>query len=285
LAKTMNSEKFVIRPMTLSDLELVIQWEAAEGWNPGINDAVPFYAADKNGFLIGEINGTPISSISAVKYGDAFAFIGIYIVQPAWRGQGYGLQTWNAAGNLLGNIPTALDAVLQQANNYSKFGFKPAYHHLRYQGIGQAGIIPQGVVSLTDIPFADVLNYDNNHFPASRSAFLQAWINHPEHCGYAMIKEGSLCGYGVIRPCYTGWKIGSLFADDAEIALSLFQALMTQAENQVIFIDIPDINPDAIALVESYGMQPVFECVRMYTHNIPDINMAHIFGVTTLELG
>ena len=281
----MSTDKFIIRPMTLADLELVIQWEATEGWNPGINDAIPFYSADSSGFLIGEIDGTPISSISAVRYGDSFAFMGIYIVQPAWRGKGYGLQTWNAALKLLGDRPTALDAVLQQVNNYSKFGFKPIYHHLRYQGIGQAGVIPEGIVWLRDITFADVVSYDNLYFPASRPAFLNTWINHSEHKAYGMIQDGKLCGYGVIRPSYTGWKIGPLFANSTEIAECLFVALITHAENQPVFIDVPNINTLAIALVENRKMLPIFECVRMYTHDIPNIEINHIFGVTTLELG
>lgn len=281
----MSTDRFIIRPMTLADLELVIQWEATEGWNPGIDDAIPFYSADPSGFLIGEIDGTPISSISAVRYGDSFGFIGIYIVQPAWRGQGYGLQTWNAALKLLGDRPTALDAVLQQVNNYTKFGFKPTYHHLRYQGTGQSGVIPEGIVWLRDIPFADVVSYDNLYFPASRRNFLKNWIDRPEHKAYGMLQDGKLCGYGVIRPCYTGFKIGPLFANSTEIAESLFLALITHAENQPVFIDVPNINTLAIALVESRKMVPIFECVRMYTHDLPNIEINHIFGVTTLELG
>ncbi|MEG4321039.1 MULTISPECIES: GNAT family N-acetyltransferase [unclassified Microcoleus] len=281
----MSNERFIIRAMTLADLELAIQWAATEGWNPAINDAIPFYAADASGFLIGEIDGTPISSISAVRYGDSFAFIGFYIVQPAWRGQGYGLQTWNAALKLVGDRPTALDAVLQQVNNYSKFGFKPVYRDLRYQGIGQAGVIPEGVVLLTDIPFVDVVNYDALYFPASRRAFINAWINHSEHQAYGMVQDGKLCGYGVIRPSYTGFRIGPLFANSTEIAERLFMALIARAENQPVFIDVPNINTQAIALFESREMQPISECVRMYTHDITNIDINHIFGLTTLELG
>ena len=36
---------------------LAIDLAAAEGWNPGLNDAECFFAADVNGFLIGELAG------------------------------------------------------------------------------------------------------------------------------------------------------------------------------------------------------------------------------------
>lgn len=271
--------------MTLAELELALDWAAAEGWNPGINDAASFYAADPGGFLIGEIDGEPISTISAVRYNETFGFIGLYIVKPDRRGQGFGLQTWNEGLRLLGDRNIALDGVLAQVENYRKFGFQPAYRHIRYQGTGIASAPPENVVPLKNIPFVDILDYDSQHFPASRSAFLKEWVNPPARAGYAYIKDGNLCGYGVIRECRSGFKIGPLFADDPQIAESLFQCLSSLGYGQPIFLDTPDANPQAISLAESYGMKPVFECVRMYTRGIPNINISHIFGVTTLELG
>jgi ribosomal protein S18 acetylase RimI-like enzyme len=35
----------------------------------------------------------------AVKYGESFGFMGFYIVKPAYRGQGYGMQIWNTGLN------------------------------------------------------------------------------------------------------------------------------------------------------------------------------------------
>ncbi|MBD2182356.1 GNAT family N-acetyltransferase [Planktothrix sp. FACHB-1355] len=281
----MTADRFTIRSMSLSDLELALDWAATEGWNPGINDANAFFAADPGGFLMGEIDGELISSISAVRYDDTFGFVGLYIVKPDRRGQGFGLRTWNAGLQLLGDRNVALDGVVAQVENYRKFGFQAAYRHIRYEGVGIAIAPPDNVVSLKNIPFTDILQYDRQHFPASRPAFLEQWINPPARAGYAYIKNGNLSGYGVIRECRTGFKIGPLFADDAQIAETLFQCLSSFSFGKPIFLDTPDANPQAIALAESYGMKPVFECVRMYNRGTPNIDIAHIFGVTTLELG
>ena len=35
-----------IRPMRRADLDIAIDWAAAEGWNPGLDDAEAFLAAD-----------------------------------------------------------------------------------------------------------------------------------------------------------------------------------------------------------------------------------------------
>src|SRR5690606_1981637 len=77
-----------IRPMTRGDLDIALSWARDEGWNPGLDDAAAFHAADPSGFLMGFVDGAPASCISVVKYGGDFAFLGLYIVQPQHRGKG-----------------------------------------------------------------------------------------------------------------------------------------------------------------------------------------------------
>jgi predicted N-acetyltransferase YhbS len=281
----MNSNQFKIRPMTLADLKLSLDWATTEGWNPGIYDAEAFYAADTGGFLIGEIAGEPITSISAVRYDNSFGFIGLYIVKTNWRNQGFGLQTWNAGLKLLGDRNIALDGVLAQVDNYRKFGFQPAYRHVRYAGLGMATDINKSILPLSDVPREELLKYDRQCFPTPRPQFLEKWINQPENAAYGFLRNDNLSGYGVLRKCRNGFKIGPLFADNLEIAESLFLALINHAQNQPIFLDTPDVNPLAISLAQKYRMQPVFECVRMYTSGIPEFDISKVFGVTTLELG
>jgi Acetyltransferase (GNAT) domain len=68
----------------------------------------------------------------------------------------------------------------------------------------------------------------------------------------------------------------------AEIVLS---ALVAKVGGGQIFLDIPGINRDAVALAEDLGLAPVFETARMYTGAIPPLRLDRIFGVTTFELG
>ena len=79
----MEERGYHIRVMTRPEVDLAVDWAAAEGWNPGLADAECFYAADPDGFLIGLLGDEPVATISAVKYGKSFGFIGLYIVKPA----------------------------------------------------------------------------------------------------------------------------------------------------------------------------------------------------------
>lgn len=283
----MNSQKqenFLIRPMTQKDLQIVLNWAKNEGWNPGINDANNYYIADPGGFLIGELDGVPISSISVVRYNENFNFIGLYIVKPEYRHQGYGLKTFQAAFDLIPEKQAALDAVLEQINNYATWGFKSVHSHLRYRGVISAHTFSD-VVDLKSVNFEQLCHYDAQYFPSYRPQFLNTWINQPNSQGYAIIDQEEILGYGVIRKASEGFKIAPLFAENSAIAEKLLLTLANYAPDSNIYLDVPNINAAAITLAEGYQMQAVFECKRMDTGEPPLLDWNHIFGVTSLEIG
>ena len=71
-----------VRQMSLAELELIIGWAADEGWNPGLEDASAFYAADPDGFFLKEVDGQAVAAVSVVNHSDDFAFLGLYLCRP-----------------------------------------------------------------------------------------------------------------------------------------------------------------------------------------------------------
>lgn len=275
-----------IRNLPPSEIAVAVDWAAAEGWNPGLSDAACFAIPDAKGFFVGEIDGEPVATVSCVNYDDRFAFLGFYIVRSAYRGAGHGLRIWNAAIAHAGARIIGLDGVVAQQDNYRKSGFKLAYANIRYGGIVAAPPTPSAdVVALDKILFALIEADDAAVFPAARSAFLRGWINTPGHIGRALLREGKLVGWGVIRPCRTGHKIGPLVADDRVAAEAIVRALLASADGDEIFLDVPAVNREALALAEQLGLRPVFETARMYTGPIPPLRIDRVFGVTSFELG
>jgi hypothetical protein len=207
-------------------------------------------------------------------------------VRPDLRGRGYGLRIWNAAIARAGSRVIGLDGVVAQQENYKKSGFSLAYANVRYGGNVAAPARPSAaVVPLTEIPFAAVEADDATVFPAPRAAFLRAWIAAPGHLGRALVRDGKLAAWGVIRACRTGWKIGPLVADDRGAAETVLAALVVAAGGGEVFLDVPSVNREAVALAESLGLAPVFETARMYTGAIRPVRVERVFGVTTFELG
>lgn len=278
---------YQIRRMTREQMAIAVDWAAEEGWNPGLEDAECYFSADPNGFFIGFLGDEPISVISAVNYADAFGFVGFYMVKPEYRGQGYGIQIWNAGLEYLKGLNVALDGVVEQQDNYKKSGFKLAYRNIRYQGIG-GGVCPDdaGVVDLTTLPFETVDAYDQAFFPAPRCEFTRAWISQSNGHALGILQQERLAAMGVIRQCRDGYKIGPLFADTPELAETLFLALRAKvSDRDAVFLDVPEVNAAAVALAEKYAMTKSFETARMYTGEVPDLPLERLFGVASFEIG
>ncbi|MFM0132223.1 GNAT family N-acetyltransferase [Paraburkholderia sediminicola] len=279
---------FIVRTMSADDVALSVEWAAAEGWNPGLHDAECFRAGDPNGFFIGEWRGEPVACISAIAYGEHFGFIGLYIVKPAFRGRGFGMRVWQHGMDYLGNRNVGLDGVVAQQANYRKSGFRLAYRNIRFQGVVHAfaqGTTGTNILNASALPFERLLDHDRQCFPAMRERFLATWLDQRDATALAAVRDGQVAGYGVLRRCRTGCKIGPLFADSDEIASDLFEALVARMPGEVIVLDVPETNPAAVALAERHGMTSVFETARMYTQDPPAIQIEHVFGVTSFELG
>ena len=281
------ADDFIIRVMKKDEINLAIQWAAEEGWNPGLKDAESYYLADPNGFLVGLLNNKPIAVISAIKYDENFGFLGFYIVKPEFRGKGYGLKIWNAAMKYLKDVNVGLDGVVEQQENYKKSGFKFLYSNIRYEGIYDWNSKPDsGVIDLKNESFELVKNYEKDFFPASRNKFLESWINNSEAVAVGIKDDKKLLGYGVIRKCLTGYKIGPLFADNAKLSEQIFSSLISNLKKgDQFYLDIPETNEAAVKLVDKYKMEKVFETARMYTGKDPDLPIEKIFGVTSFEIG
>lgn len=281
-------------------------WAAAEGWNLGPADGPCFLAQDPDGFFVGRVANEPVSAVSVVNYGKEFAFLGRHLVHPEYRGRGYGLATWQTAIQHAGARTVGLNARLDQQDTYARSGFAPAHRNVRFVGefgtvadaadgaeagvaAGDGGI---GVAAVSAVPFADVLAYDALCFPSERRAFLERWLRAPGHVARVAVVDGRLAGFGVIRPAPSFAKIGPLFADDAAVAETLVDSLTAGLRHAlgksgpvVAALDVPEVNPAAMALAENRGMTPRFETTRMYTGPVRPIDDARVFGLTTFELG
>ena len=292
-ARDLASGRFRIYPLDVAGMAQVpIPWMREAGWNPGLHDAETFLRADPQGFLVGELDGEPIATVSAVRYDDSFGFIGCYIVAEQFRGRGYGMAIHEEARKHLEGCTQGGDGVLENVEKYKQIGRVYAYRNARYEG-AKSGVDWSPNVRLHEIhevPWSEIESLDRACFPAPRREFLRAWLSQADAFALAAVDLGSqpesLKGYGVIRRCYRGWKIGPLFARDPITADGIFRGLVARIpEGDVFVLDIAEPNAEAKALVVRYGMREVFATARMYTGPFPEVKLDWVYGVTTFELG
>ena len=277
-----------IRTMRSDEIEIAIEFAALEGWNPGLHDASCFHAADPGGFLVAECLGQPVGCIAAVSYAGRFGFIGLYIVAPAWRGRGIGRRLWTEGMARLAGQVVGLDGVPAQQENYRRSGFELAWQNVRFAGAARCTgrTEPAQIVPLGAVDFALLCADDRRVFPAPRAEFLRCWIAMPDAAGLGWLEQGRVAGWGLIRRCREGHKIGPLVADDPSIASALFAALCERVPvGDTVYLDIPMPNADALTLAQAQGLHGVFETARMYAGAAPACELQRVYGITTFELG
>jgi GNAT superfamily N-acetyltransferase len=284
------SGDLLIRPMRRDELDVLVDWAAAEGWNPGVHDADIFWATDPEGFVAAEVDGQLVGGGSIVSYDGRFGFMGFFIVAPPHRGRGLGRRLWERRREALiarlePGAAIGMDGVFEMEAFYARGGFAPAGRDLRFEGVGAASPIPPGLVGAREVAFDALLAYDAAHFPVPRRRFLERWIAQPGSRALAAVDPGGIRGYGVVRACRRGFKVGPLFAADAAVAEDLLRGLGDHAAGEPLVLDTPEANPAAVAMARRHGMRETFGCARMYLGPAPDLPDAEIFGVTTFELG
>jgi hypothetical protein len=211
----------------------------------------------------------------------------LFIVDPAYRAKGIGMQLYRFAMRHAGTRVVGCDGVVAMVDKYQKDGgLFLHYNNARYEGIGGRSM-PGGLVPVGAVRFEELAAYDAAHFPARRESFLKCWIGQTGHYGLAQLnRDGKIAGYGVRRVCHTGHKIGPLFAHDRATAEHILDGLVAGIPGELFYLDIPVMNPAAVALVQDRKMTPVFSTARLYSTRDPvPLPLDEIFGVTTFELG
>ena len=289
------SDKQKIRNMCRDEVDDLVCWAAREGWNPGLHDADLFWATDPEAFIAAELDGELIGGGAITSYHGEYGFMGFFIVRPEYRGRGLGNELWHVRRDRLihrlqPGATIGMDGVFDMQDYYARGGFVFSHRNLRFSlDIPREGLPdeadPAAVKRLAEVPLAQVADYDRNCFPTPRHHFLQGWIAQPDALALGYVGGDQLAGYGVIRRCGEGCKVGPLFADSAGIAHALYCKLAAFGAGGPVFLDAPENNPAAMQLVQQYGMKEVFGCARMYLGPEPAVAHDRIFGVTTFELG
>jgi GNAT superfamily N-acetyltransferase len=286
--------------MTQEDMHTVIGWAGEEGWNPGMYDAVPLYRSDPHHSLMLRVNERPVASLGCVHYDESFAFIGLFIVIPEFRGHGYGFLLWSRAISALSGICTVgLNAVTNQIDNYAQSGFKVCSTNTRWQGKvpSRAENLKSSIhanknntILISDSPcLADIASYDSTVFNAPRKPFLFSWLTMPKIHVVSATENGEMVGYGVLSACKEGYKIAPLFADTPTIADMIYRALCERVcVGAPIQLDTNSENPDSESIAKRNGLTAVFQTARMYRDiDAPGVrpDASRTFGLTTLEHG
>ena len=274
----------MIRRASHADLDAVLGWAAAEGWNPGLDDAAAFHAADPEGFFLAEDEGRPVAAISVVNHSDRFAFLGLYLCLPEFRGRGMGFSLWQHALGHAGDRTVGLDGVAAQEANYARSGFLRTGATCRFEGPAPAPG-PGGTRPATPADREALARLDRGASGIDRPQFLTAWTAPaPTRRSLVLEREGRIQGLATARLCREGCKVGPVIAPDPETARALIGAAAASLGAARVIVDLPDRQTALIAALRAAGFAPTFETARMYK-GMPPATDGTLFAIATMELG
>lgn len=272
------------RTMTPSDLSAVLDWAGDEGWNPGLDDAAAFHAADPGGFFLAADGDTPVAAISVVNHTENFAFLGLYLCRPDYRGQGIGLALWRHALAHAGGRTVGLDGVPAQQDNYKASGFDPAGATTRYTGTVPARA-NRALRPVRQDEIAGLIALEADASGVDKTRFLREWFSDTANRKtVVMDQQGQISGVATYRRCRNGYKIGPMIAPDVATATGLITGVAALAGGAEMSIDLPSGTPALDQTCLDLGMTPGFSTARMYKGQ-PPVAGRGIYCPSTLELG
>ena len=281
-----------IRGLRSGDEEAIRRLVTDEGWNAGLHDVETFTAADPGAWLLAEVDGTVVGTTLATRWGPAFGWIGLYLVAPAFRGRGIGLDLFGRALDRLAPGGVGLDGDARQQANYRRSGFRDVHGNTRWQGPAAAwrGVsVPDGValVEASAVPFEDLLALEARGLPAARPALLRAWLDQPDLYARAATRADDLVGFAAARPARLGRKIAPVHATDAGVAEALIaEVVAALPDDSTCWLDVPDPNAASQAMMRAHGMRGVRTSGRMFRGwDGPGPDPSTMFAILAHEVG
>ena len=276
-------------PMRRDEADILVGWAADEGWNPGKADIDIAWQTDPDAFIALRKGDELAGGGTIFAYGKAYGFMGLFIMRRDLRGGGLGEQLWHyrlkrLRDRLAPGAPIGMDGVFAMVPFYERGGFVFAHNDVRYEGIAE-GTMDPAARRLEPAMFETIDRFDRAYVPAPRPAFLHRWMFQPGAYAIGHFEDDQLVGYGVARPARTGFKIGPLFAERADIAERLIASLFADIAGEQVQLDVPEPNAAGVRLAEQFGLKPVFGCACLYNGPNPNLPVDKIFGVTSFEFG
>lgn len=270
------------KTMQRDDLPIALDWAAGEGWNPGLEDATAFWESDPHGFFLAEVEGRAVAAISVVNHSSDFAFLGLYLCLPKFRGKGIGYGLWKHALRHAGGRIVGLDGVPDQQANYRKSGFDLTGQTYRYLGVLD-GRTSNDLRSVEHSDLETLVELDFRANGYSKPAFLRNWITDSATRKTLVLGEVPR-GFATIRACQSGHKIGPVIAETLEDAEALVRGVVQLVEANEVMIDVADDCAPLMNFCKTQGMTVAFNTARMYRGAAPKPG-ALLRTIATMELG
>lgn len=227
-----------LRTMTMADIPAGMRLKHLAGWNQTTADWRCFLESSPRGCFAVEVDGNVVGTAATIVYEQRFAWIGMVLVDPEFRGRGIGTCLLRKAVEHLDEIgirTMKLDATPAGRPIYQKLGFQDEYEIERWLLNRPApdAAPAAGLRSVSD----RVLRLDRETFGADRGSLLRSLAAENPDFVMAAEREGEMAGYTFGRRGTLADHLGPWIARDEETAKQLLDEFLGRSKRGTIFVD------------------------------------------------
>lgn len=267
----MYNEKLpiILRTIQLADIEDCKLLSDAEGWNQTEKDWKLLVNNSQNFCLLAESEHKIIGTATAMNYSGEVAWIGMVLVEKAYRGRGIGKKlVSNLLNRILSFKSVKLDATPVGQPMYKKLGFKNEYliHRMTTPSMDNSqpflsSITPEPVL-ISDIP--EVTALDASVFGAERTSLIKSLINENPENSWCIKRNGSITAFALGRQGRKYQQIGPVFATSPVAAIILISQPLLKLAGKPLVLDVPANKVELVNWLSSVGFVRQRDFVRMY---------------------
>jgi GNAT superfamily N-acetyltransferase len=261
-----------LRIMSGLDIAAGMRLKEIAGWNQTAEDWKRFLEASSAGCFVAEVDGAVRGTATTISYDDKFAWVGMVLVDPEYRGQGIGTQLLRKTIEYLDDAKIGaikLDATPQGKPIYEKLGFVPEYEIermiLKRTPPKSAQLSQPGEREpLDEAMVKAIIAKDRKVFGADRSGLLASLHDHAPELSVASWQDRNLRGYAFGRHGSFADHLGPWVATDAQDGQCLLQTFLQRSTRETVLADCLKSNHFAGDLLRAHGFSYSRPLTRMY---------------------
>ena len=278
-----------IRRMRPGDIAAGMRLKSIAGWNQTDRDWKLFLDVNSDGCFVAVCAGGVVGTVTTIIYENRIAWIGMMLVDPAYRRRGIATRLINHAVAWLGpDITVKLDATPLGKTVYDRLGFVEEYTLCRISAdsVATDTVHPTGISPVSSADLEALISLDRTAFGAGRSTVLESLFRNSSGLAWKCSRDGLLTGYCMGRPGTDFRQIGPVIAAGTDDAVGLALTALNGIAGQAAVIDAPAGRDDFLRRLYSCGFVEQRRLIRMYRGNNdnpgkPDM----VFAIAGPELG
>jgi GNAT superfamily N-acetyltransferase len=254
------------RTMKPEDIGAGLSLCRAAQWNQLARDWEIFLHLSPNECRVAATPEKVIGTVTTVRYQHFFSWIGMVLVDPAYRGQGIGMKLLQEVLQILRHEKTLkLDATPAGREVYLKLGFVDEYHLSRMGTTpveDKLKVSPARIVRKNDL--SALIAFDCEIFGANRQPLLEwMWEGAPQYA-FLIEEQNEIQGYCLGRHGYNYTHIGPVIAKNSGIVKKLVSAGLHNCIGHPVIMDVLHYEPEWVQWLASIGFAEQRSFIRMY---------------------